>query len=134
MTIPLWCLVMVALMPFGLAGMGGAYRRRQFGVMDNQHPRLQAAKLEGAGARVWAAQQNAWEALIFFTAVVFVAHSAGADAERSAIAAMVFVLTRLAHAAFYIANMAVLRSAVFVIGLLSGLYMIGLAAAVGGAP
>ena len=42
----------------------------------------------GEGARVQAAQQNAWEALPVFAAAVFVAHLAGADPERSSVAAL----------------------------------------------
>ena len=72
MTTPLWCLVIVAILPFVLSFSGGYFRMRQLGSIDNKHPRLQAAKLEGVGARAYAAQANAWEALAYFMAAVVV--------------------------------------------------------------
>ena len=128
MTTPLWCLLIIALLPYVLAGLGGYYRIKQFGAIDNNDPRLQSSRLEGVGARVWAAQQNAWEALGLFTATVVIAHLAGADADQSAIAALVFLITRIIHPILYIANLATLRSVVFGIGLLSCAYMFVLAA------
>ena len=92
MTTPFWCLLVVAFLPYLLA-LGGLYFRiKQFGHWDNDNPRGQYSKLEGAGWRVWASQQNAWEALGLFTATVAVAHLAGADAEKSAIAAIIFLV------------------------------------------
>ena len=128
MTTPLWCLLAIALIPYILAGLGGYYRSRQFGAIDNNDPRLQSSRMEGVGARVWAAQQNAWEALGLFTATVAIAHLAGADAGQSAIASLVFLSTRILHPILYVANLATLRSLVFAIGLLSCLYMFVLAA------
>ena len=72
MTTPLIALVIVALLPYVLAGMGGPFRIKQFGKIDNNHPRQQYSQLTGMGGRVWAAQQNAWEALAIFTAAVAV--------------------------------------------------------------
>lgn len=74
MTTPMWCLLVIAFMPYVLALLGIYYRIEQFGDWDNANPRAQYARLEGAGWRVWAAQQNAWEALGLFTATVAVAH------------------------------------------------------------
>jgi len=79
MTIPMWCLLIIAFIPYVLALLGIYFRIEQFGHWDNDNPRAQYARLEGAGWRVWAAQQNAWEALGLFTATVVVAHLAEAD-------------------------------------------------------
>lgn len=120
MTTPLWCLVIVALLPYPLSFLGGYFRMRQLGALDNKHPRQQAAKLEGVGARAYAAHANAWEALALFTAAVAVLHFANLEAARSATAANLalgFLATRILHAAFYIANVDALRSLVFVAGL-----------------
>jgi len=117
MTTPFWCLLLVVFLPYVLSSLGGYYRAKQLGAVDNRHPRAQAAALEGAGARVYAAQQNAWEALPVFSAAVIVAHLAGADPARSAIAAQLFVVTRVLHPVFYVADLATARSAVFLVGL-----------------
>ena len=113
MTVPFVCLLIVVLLPYALSTLGGYFRVRQLGTLDNKYPRIQATELEGIGARAWAAQANAWEAVSVFTAAVLVAHVAGADPEKSATAAIAFVALRVAHAACYLANLDVLRSIVF---------------------
>jgi len=128
MTTPMWCLLVIAFLPYALALLGIYYRIKQFGDWDNDNPRAQYARLEGAGWRAWAAQQNAWEALGLFTATVAVAHLAGADPEKSAVAAIVFLATRLLHPVLYVANLATLRSIVVAIGLFSCAYIFVLAA------
>lgn len=128
MTTPLWCLTIVAVLPYGLSTLGGWLRVRQFGRLDNENPRAQEAALSGVGARVQAAQANAWEALPFFATAVIVAHLAGADPGRSAVASVLFVATRLLHPIAYAANLATLRSLVFLVGLASGIWLFALAA------
>ena len=75
MTLSLWCLVIVAVLPYVLAGVGGYFRRTNLGTVDNDNPRGQAALLEGAGARAYAAQANAWEALALFLVGLALVHS-----------------------------------------------------------
>jgi uncharacterized MAPEG superfamily protein len=120
MTTPLWCLVVVAILPYVLAPLGGYFRIQQFKGLDNKHPRLQQAKMEGIGARALAAQQNAWEALPFFTAAVVVSHLAQADPGTAAKLSMGFVATRILHPILYLANIDTLRSIVFLVGLVCG--------------
>jgi uncharacterized MAPEG superfamily protein len=48
---------------------------------------------------------------------VFVAHLEGADPDMSAVASILFVATRLLHAAFYIADLSTLRSTSYLAGL-----------------
>ncbi|MEB2343880.1 MAG: MAPEG family protein [Deltaproteobacteria bacterium] len=130
MTTPLWCLVIVALLPYVLSFSGGYFRMRQLGGIDNKHPRLQAMKLEGAGARAYAAQANAWEALGFFTAAVVVLHLANPEAARGATAANLslgFLATRIVHPIAYLANLDVLRSLAFLAGLACGIGLLWLA-------
>jgi uncharacterized MAPEG superfamily protein len=119
-TTPLWCLLIVALLPYPLAFLGGYFKARQFGSIDNKHPRIQAAKLEGAGARATAAQANAWEALGVFTAALVVLHLANPEAARGLTAArlsMLFVATRIAHPIAYLANQDIVRSSIFLVGI-----------------
>ncbi len=110
MTIPLWSVLFVILIPFVLALINDYMRYKEFGVFDNEHPREQTAKLTGTGARLWAAQQNAWEALIMFAPSVLIAHSLGADAHESAYAAIIFCAARIMHSICYVFNFATLRS------------------------
>ena len=113
MTTPLICLLIVLLLPIVLAGVGGYYRSREPGGFDNSNPREQAKHLAGAGARAYAAQQNAWEAIALFTPAVLVAHLLQADPAMSASLAVAFVGFRVAHALCYLANLATLRSLAF---------------------
>jgi uncharacterized MAPEG superfamily protein len=116
MTTPFWCLGVAILLPYVLSGTGGYMRARQFGSLDNNNPRAQAARLEGAGARVYAAQQNAWEALPVFGLSVLVAHLAGANPASSALASVLYLAARVLHAVFYVADLASLRSLAFLVG------------------
>ncbi len=113
MTTPLICLLIVMLLPIVLAGVGGYYRAREPGGFDNSSPREQVKQLSGAGARAYAAQQNAWEAIALFTPAVLVAHVLQADPALSAILAVAFVAFRAAHAVCYLADLATLRSLAF---------------------
>ena len=132
MTVPFWCVVIVALLPYLLALIGLYFRISQLGGWDNDNPRAQYARLEGAGWRIWSAQLNAWEALGLFTAMVVIAHLAGADPEKSAIAAIAFTITRILHPILYAANLATLRSITVAVGLLCCAYLVYLAATAGG--
>ena len=116
MTIPFICLLIAALIPSLLAYSGGYFKFKQFGSLDNRHPREQAAKLEGIGSRAVAAQSNAWEALAVFTAGVMVNHARGGDPETSALLAELFVVARFAHAGFYLADINVARSLSYLVG------------------
>ena len=116
MTTPFWCLLAVIIIPLALAGVGGYFRGKQFGSADNNHPRMQAAQLEGAGARAYAAQANAWEALPMFTAAVLVAHLAGVPASEATPWAIGFVVARVLHPILYIQDLATLRSLSFLAG------------------
>lgn len=117
MTTPLWCLLIATFLPFTWSAVGNFFRNRQFGKIDNQYPRLQQAQLTGIGARALAAQQNAWEALAMFTPAVLVAHLNGATTGQAAIASMLFIIARIAHGCFYLADLSTLRSLSWVVGL-----------------
>jgi len=129
MTTPFWCLLIVALIPYVLAGAGGYLRFKQLGALDNKEPRTQALQVTGAAARAVAAQANAWEAVAVFSAAVFVAHFAGADPGLSATAAVLFVVARVIHGILYIADLDKLRSLVFLGGFGCALWLFGLAIA-----
>ena len=127
MTTPFWCLIIVAALPYVLAGIGGYLKIKHAGKLDNHHPRVQNAELRGAAARAWAAQLNAWEALALFAAAVFMAHLAGADPGASATASIIFVVARVLHPVFYVGDIPPARTGVFLVGLGACLWLYGLA-------
>ena len=117
MTIPFWSVLFIILIPFFLALFNDYLRVREFGEFDNNNPREQTANLTGLGARVWAAQQNSWEALVMFAPSVLIANIAGADPVQSTYAAVVFCVARVSHSAFYIFNIGTLRSISYFVAL-----------------
>lgn len=129
MTIPLWCLLIVTFLPFAWVAVAGQQRMQQFGSIDNRGPRQQQMQLTGLGARAMAAHQNAWEALAMFTAAVLTAHLNGATTGQAATAAMLFVIARIAHGLFYLADLDKLRSLSWMVGLGAVIWLFILAAA-----
>ena len=113
MTLTLWCLFMTSLIPILAAVTGSAARLKQPGGLDNKNPRQQIARMEGIGARAYAAQANAWEALALFTVAVLINHLAGGAAGPSGTLALIFVAARLAHLGAYLADQDKLRSLSF---------------------
>ena len=117
MTIPFWCVLIVILLPLPLAFTGGYFRGKAFGTADNKNPRAQAAKLEGPGARAYAAQANAWEAAILVPATILTTHAAGLSAEAATPWAIEFVVFRILHGIFYVQDIDKARSGAFMGGM-----------------
>tara|TARA_B100000809_G_scaffold208131_1_gene210720 strand:+ start:172 stop:552 length:381 start_codon:yes stop_codon:yes gene_type:complete len=108
------CLFIGALLPIILSWLGGYFRMKQFGEIDNKNPRAQSARLEEAGQRAVAAQQNAWEALAVFIAGVVAYHAGGATSDIAGTLAVIWVIGRVLHAVFYLVNLDRLRSLAFI--------------------
>jgi len=121
------CLLIATFMPLICAWIGGYYRYTQLGVVDNKHPRIQASKLEGAGHRAYAAQQNCWEALAVFSAALLALHMSGVVLASVATVCVVFVLLRAVYIACYLANQDLLRSTAFIGGFGICIYLFYLA-------
>jgi uncharacterized MAPEG superfamily protein len=111
MTIAMWCVLIAALMPYvaTLTAKGGTRS-------DNANPREWLAKQTGFRARANAAQKNGFEAFPFFAAAVIIAHLTGAPQDRVDILAVAFILARVLHFGFYLANKATLRSVAWIVG------------------
>lgn len=124
----LWCLVVITFLPFLLAMIGAYFRKRQFGAIDNKLPRLQQMQMTGPAARAMGAQQNAWEALMMFAPIVMIVQIAGVDPVKAGLTAIVFVVLRLLHPIFYIADLDALRSLVFALGMACLIRLVVLAA------
>lgn len=124
----LYVLFALSFFPILLSMAGGVMRVRQFGRLDNHYPRLQQAEMRGLGARVNAAQANAWEALVIFTLVVVIAHASGLPLALADVPALLFLVLRVIYALCYLANWAWPRSAAFALGMMCCLYIVYLSA------
>jgi uncharacterized MAPEG superfamily protein len=128
MTTILACWAVGIALPYIWAGASVPFRNRQFGAVDIQQPRVQGEQLSDAGARAVGAQANAWEALIVLTAANGAAIWAGVDpAGTWSTLAVVWVVARVLHGAFYIAGVAVGRVAAFATGLAMSIWILILA-------
>ena len=113
MTIAFWCVLVAGFLPyFGTltAKIGGER-------FDNSNPRDWLDAQSGFRKRANAAQHNSFEAFPFFAAAVIIAHVAGAPQGRIDLFAVVFILARLFYIAFYVADMATLRSLAWFVGI-----------------
>ena len=123
----LFVLVFVSVIPYVLAGLGGYAKVQQLGHLDNHHPRLQERKLSGRAARIIAAQSNAWEALAFYTATILTVNLSGVPWSDLSMPAIIFAITRMAYPVMYIADIAIGRTFVVIVGVTSCIYMLSLA-------
>ncbi len=129
MTIPLWSLLIGAVLPYVWHFASIPYKTKQFGSLDINSPRVQAENLEDVGARVWGAQMNAWEALTIFGVANLAAFMAGLDPEGNwSIAAMIWVGARVLHGVFYIAGVGLVRMMCFAVAYGVSLWIMVMAA------
>ena len=123
-TIAHWCILAMALLPYAcawLAKSGSFGKPRSQGGYDNQDPRGWLARQIDWRARANAAQANTFESLPFFFAAVLAAHQLGAPQGRIDILAVLFVTLRIVYVAMYVANLATVRSAIWVAALLANI-------------
>lgn len=112
MAIALWTLLLAALMPIVCAGIAKVGPGRY----DNRNPRDWQAKQQGYRARAYAAQQNCWEALAVYVAALVAAFIGNVPLETLALIAGIFAASRIAYLACYLADLATLRSLVWLVG------------------
>ncbi|WP_163134268.1 MAPEG family protein [Agarivorans sp. Alg241-V36] len=124
MTLVLACLATLLALPYILAALGSVVRKRQLGRIDNHNPRQQAAQLDSFGQRIYAAQQNAWEAIILFAGTLLLAHLAGLNFQLIQIPALLFLAARLVHPVVYVYGLATLRSLVMGLAWASCIYIV----------
>ena len=112
MAIALWTLLLAVLMPIVCAGVAKAGPGRY----DNRNPRDWQAKQQGYRARAYAAQQNSWEALAVYVAALVAAFIGNVPLETLGLISAIFAVSRLAYLACYLADLATLRSLVWLVG------------------
>ncbi len=114
MTTAYWCVLVAGLLPYvaiTIAKSDKTYLR------GNIAPREWEAKLQGMQSRAHAAHLNSFEALPLFAAAIIIASLCKVPQATLDSIAIAFVSARLAYLACYLANLATLRSLVWVVGL-----------------
>ena len=110
MTLAFWCVLVAALLPYVPFSIAAR-------PLDPKLPPKGAPNLEGMAARAYGAHFNAFEAFPPFAAAVIISHIVeGASGLVNGLAAL-FIVARLAHMGFYLADRQPLRSASFLVGL-----------------
>lgn len=120
MTIADACILVACLLPVlcaGLAKSPGFGKPRREGGFDNNNPRQWLGNLQGWQARANAAQQNSFEALPIFIAGVLIARQMKGPQSQIDTLALLFVAARIGYIGAYLADLATLRSGLWVIGL-----------------
>jgi len=117
MTILIFCLFIALLLPI-LAKGPVAYAMAKLGGYNNNHPREQQSQLTGFGARALAAHQNAFESVILFAPAIILALATGNIQQEIVVLAVIHVIARLLYNIFYLLDISLLRSIVWVIATL----------------
>ena len=99
----------------GIPPLGFA-QSREGGGYDNRNPREQQARLSGWGRRAKAAHENQIESFPLFAAGVLVALTAAPRSTTIDILALTYIAARVAFACFYLADIAPVRSLVWLLG------------------
>ncbi len=113
MTTAFWCVLVAGLLPIFSVTLAKASVKGY----DNKNPRPWLARLEGWQQRANAAQANGWEAFALFSTAVIIANLTHAPQAKVDTLALVFVAARLVYIGLYIANLGVLRSLAWTVGL-----------------
>ena len=116
MTVALWCILIAIFLPYvctGIAKASGGFR-----LSDNHDPRDFLESLNGLARRAHAAQLNSFEVTPAFAAAVFVAHLVGnAELVTINVLSVLFITSRLLYIIFYLADLAILRSLAWFVGM-----------------
>jgi uncharacterized MAPEG superfamily protein len=102
-----------------------AYGRLQAGY-DMAQPRALFDKLPAYAQRATWAHENAFESFVLFAAAALMAYVTGQQSALAGWAAIAYVVARLLYPTFYILNVPIGRSLMFLTGSLSITTLIGL--------
>ncbi|WP_417661562.1 MAPEG family protein [Pseudomonas sp.] len=125
MTIAFWCVLIAIILPYVSTVLAKGLSQG-FSPRNNYDPRAYLGSLEGAARRANNAQLNGFEVTPAFAAAVIIAHLAG-GAQQSVIdqLAIAFIISRILYTAFYLADLAPVRSLMWFInmGLIISLFV-----------
>ena len=111
--------------------IGGAIRGRMEGGYDNRNPRAQQAKLTGLGARSVGAHQNGFETFTPFVAGAILASFRGVDPMVANGISVAWILARSGYIGFYLGDIHVARSVMWVLQIVCSFALLGLSAIAG---
>ena len=117
-TLAYWCVMAAVLLPIVCAGIAKA------GKFDNHDPRGWLARQHGYRARANAAQTNGFENLPFFIGAVIIAHQLQASQGWVDGLALAYIVLRMAYVASYLANLASLRSALYLLAFIANVALL----------
>lgn len=116
MTPAFWCVLIAICLPYLCTGVA-KFSGGKFGLRENHDPRAFLDSLEGFAKRAHAAQLNSFEVTPAFAAAVIIADIVGnAQAVTIDVLAVLFITSRLLYIIFYLADLAVLRSLAWAVG------------------
>jgi len=95
-----------------------------FGAQDNKNPREFLTKATGMAARANAIQQNSFESLPLFIASILMAEYMVIDQTIIMTLGMAYIALRLIYAGCYLANLATLRSMVWLLSMCCPVYLL----------
>ncbi|WP_434679209.1 MAPEG family protein [Pseudomonas sp. R1-18] len=128
MTVAFWCVLIAFLLPIACAAIA-KFGSGKFKMGHNHDPRSFLDKLEGFPKRAHAAQLNSYEINPAFAAAVIIAHiTDNASLVTIDVMAVLFITSRLLYIIFYLADLAALRSIIWIIGLGLVIGLFGVAA------
>lgn len=113
MTTAYWSVLVAICLPYLWVGIA---RLPDITLQKNLIPRLVSESLTGFRQRSYWAHQNALEVIAPFAAAVIIAHQLQLQQSVIDTLALTFVAFRVAHALSYMANLGVMRSAMFLGG------------------
>jgi uncharacterized MAPEG superfamily protein len=116
MTIAHWCLFAAGLLHIVSRFPMGFAQSREGSGYDNKNPREQQARLTGWGRRAKGVHENQIESFPLFAAGVLVALTQAPRSTTIDILALTYIAARVAFASFYLADIAALRSLVWMVG------------------
>ena len=119
----LWALLALVLLPY-LVRVPVVMASQRMGGYDNHHPRMQQARLQGLGARANAAHYNSFEALQLYLAALLACVASGNTDALMGQLAWGYVGCRVAFIVLYLADRALWRSLVWLVGIVMVLTML----------
>ena len=116
MNIPVASLLVAMALPYVWGAVSVPLRLKQFGKLDNDHPREQQAKATGAALRAQGASANAFEALAVYGPAVVIQQLLAPTAALATTLAIGWMIARTLHGVLYLANISPVRSLAWLAG------------------